>query len=95
MERLNPGRIGMHILRDGVLDEHNGARAASDRCRLAGADVHYVGADRAVPQGIERTTNQGRRNIPDPGEHQYLHIVEVARNAIWRVSRDEVYVEQQ
>jgi len=39
-----------------VPDEHNGARAASDRCRISGADVHYVGADRAVPQCIERTT---------------------------------------
>jgi len=39
-----------------VSDEHNGARAASDRCRFSGTDVHYIGADRAVPQGVERTT---------------------------------------
>ena len=41
---------------DGVSDEHNNAREASDRCRISGVDVHYIGADRAVPQGVERTT---------------------------------------
>jgi len=54
----DPGRIGANILRDGVSDEHNNTREASDRCRISGADVHYVGADRAVPQGIERTTRE-------------------------------------
>ena len=71
----------MHILWDGVSDEHDdaaGVGAAADRCGFSGAYVHCVGADCTVPQGVreeelpERQVgaipDQGRGNLPDPGE---------------------------
>jgi len=97
----DPGRIGVNILRTGCLT------STTTRGRLA-IDVEFqalmsttlgliVPFLRVLRGPLEcrvgAIPNQGRRNIPDAGEHQYLHTVEVTRNPIWRVSRDKVHVD--
>ena len=43
--------VRVHILGDGVSDEHDDVGTGNNRCGLSGADGHCIEADRAVPQG--------------------------------------------
>jgi len=83
----------VHILGDGVSDEHDDAEVdtGTDRCGLSGADGHCIGADRAVPQGawelpecqIDAIPDQGRGNILGLGECIAVFFVRVLKVQFW------------
>lgn len=72
----------MHVHGDGVSDEHDdaaGVGAAAYRRGFPGVDVHGVGTDCAVPEGVRAeqlpehqvgaVPDQGGGLVPDPGEY--------------------------
>jgi len=76
----------MHILRDGIPDEHNDARAVSDRCRLISTTLGLIVQFFKVSRGrlecrVGGIPNQGRRN-----RVSIFHIdISIVADTIWGV----------